>query len=69
MNSLGLSPMGKPIEGQKRELNPAQIKSLVSAWTELEDRKRILRNHGLPKPIESGVGKKFPRRKEVLVSE
>ncbi len=42
-------------------LKPSELSSLIKAWDTLEDRKRVLRNVGLPKPIEAGKGKKFPR--------
>lgn len=34
------------------KLKPAELCSLTKAWTELEERKRILRMKGLPKAVE-----------------
>ena len=34
------------------KLKPAELCSLAKAWSELEDRKRIIRMKGLPKSVE-----------------
>lgn len=44
----------KPMpKGLKPSLKPGELCALTKAWSELEDRKRILRGKGLPKPIEA----------------
>lgn len=51
----------KPIKGSPK-LKAGELCSLAKAWSELEDRKRILRNKGLPKAIEPKDEKKRPTR-------
>jgi hypothetical protein len=43
-------------------LSPSELCSLTKAWGELEERKRILRGKGLPKPVESKEREKKPTR-------
>lgn len=58
---MGLSRLGKPTQSdpksKKDSLKPSELNSLVKAWEGLEDRKRILRGKGLPKPVDGIDGK------------
>jgi hypothetical protein len=44
----------------KKDLKPGELASLTKAFDLMEDRKRILRNKGLPKPLDSEVKPKGP---------
>lgn len=45
------------------KLRPAEICSLAKAWSDIEERKRILRMKGLPKPVEANSGPKKAKPK------
>lgn len=46
----------KPMDEAKvDELKSTELCALASAWEKIEDRKRILRMKGLPKPVDSAV--------------
>lgn len=75
---MGLTRHGKPCPVDKivgeikaKPLRPVEMCSLVKSWSDLEDRKRILRGKGLPKPVESSSDGKHHRKKphEVTFSE
>lgn len=51
----------------KTDLTPSELCSLTKAWSELEDRKRILRNKGLPKAVE--VSDKKPKVQRAVFTE
>ena len=51
----------------KTDLSPSELCSLTKAWSELEDRKRILRNKPLPKAAE--VREKDHRPKRAIFTE
>lgn len=50
----------KPIE-KAPKLKPAELCSLAKAWELIENRKRILRNKGLPKSIDADKPRKAAR--------
>ena len=50
MNHAGRTP--KPMKNCPK-LRPGDIANLVKSWDLLENRKRILRGKGLPKPLEA----------------
>ena len=52
-----------PRVGKTRtDLSVAELSSLTKSWELLEERKRILRMKGLPKPVESKEREKKPTR-------
>lgn len=74
---MGLLRSGKPApldqlikEIKAKPLRPVEMCSLIKAWESLEDRKRILRGKGLPKPVEA-EDHKYRKKKphEVTFSE
>jgi hypothetical protein len=49
----------KPMpEGKKPKLTPSELANLAKSWDLIENRKRILRGKGLPKPIEPATKKR-----------
>ena len=44
------TPKPMPVGG--KSLKPVELCSLAKSWSELEDRKRIIRMKGLPKAVE-----------------
>ena len=52
----------KPVAGGGPKLKPSELKQLADSWSTLEDRKRVLRMRGLPKPVESKEREKKPTR-------
>lgn len=52
----------KPIPNGGPKLKPSELKQLADSWSNLEDRKRVLRMRGLPKPVESQEREKKPLR-------
>lgn len=61
MQQANRTPKVVPKEGREK-LKPAELCSLTKAWSELEDRKRILRNKPLPKAMEVKEKVKVQRR-------
>ena len=62
---MGLVRSGKPVpldkliqDAKSKPLKPVELASLVKAWESMEDRKRILRGKGLPKPVEGDTGRR-----------
>lgn len=55
LNTIGVDPQTKKRVdlSLKTKLKPVELASLVKSWDLLEDRKRVLRGKGLPKPLEA----------------
>lgn len=64
LNMIGIKPQNKSNHdpSAKKDLAPGELASLTKAFDLMEDRKRVLRMRGLPKPVEADRKEKKPAR-------